>query len=186
GRLHPGAGADPGVPGAVDGAADRLRPRRRPARCTRRIRTRPARPRPLGRADRHPVRGLRPGRRADGARPGRFTAHPTGLHRRPAGDRRAGHRLGHPDGDPGLDPPPPRCRPRPGGSVTTPAPAATGPLHVQGLSKSYADLRALTDVTFSVAPGEIFGFVGSNGAGKTTTMRIVLGVLAADAGRVTV
>src|SRR5699024_2288588 len=31
GRLHPGAGADPGVPGAVDDAADRLRPRRRPA-----------------------------------------------------------------------------------------------------------------------------------------------------------
>ena len=70
--------------------------------------------------------------------------------------------------------------------MNSPAPTATGPLHVQGLSKSYGDLRALTEVTFSVAPGEIFGFVGSNGAGKTTTMRIVLGVLAADAGRVSI
>jgi ABC-2 type transport system ATP-binding protein len=39
-------------------------------------------------------------------------------------------------------------------------------------------------MTFSVAAGELFGFVGSNGAGKTTTMRIAMGVLAADAGEV--
>nr|WP_243869353.1 ATP-binding cassette domain-containing protein [Amycolatopsis granulosa] len=39
-------------------------------------------------------------------------------------------------------------------------------------------------MTFEVRAGELFGFVGSNGAGKTTTMRIVLGVLAADAGQV--
>ncbi|MDL5155787.1 ABC transporter ATP-binding protein [Actinomycetospora termitidis] len=39
-------------------------------------------------------------------------------------------------------------------------------------------------MTFAVRPGELFGFVGANGAGKTTTMRIVLGVLAADAGEV--
>nr|WP_084682120.1 ATP-binding cassette domain-containing protein [Actinomycetospora chiangmaiensis] len=39
-------------------------------------------------------------------------------------------------------------------------------------------------MTFSVRPGELFGFVGANGAGKTTTMRIVLGVLDADAGEV--
>ncbi|MDV8023051.1 ATP-binding cassette domain-containing protein [Rhodococcus sp. IEGM 1330] len=39
-------------------------------------------------------------------------------------------------------------------------------------------------MSFSVEPGEIFGFVGSNGAGKSTTMRIVLGVQSADAGRV--
>lgn len=43
---------------------------------------------------------------------------------------------------------------------------------------------ALRDLSFSVAPGELFGFVGSNGAGKTTTMRIVMGVLAADSGQV--
>lgn len=55
-------------------------------------------------------------------------------------------------------------------------------LEIDGLSKSYGDLRALNDVTFEVPAGELFGFVGSNGAGKTTTMRIILGVLRADAG----
>ncbi len=39
-------------------------------------------------------------------------------------------------------------------------------------------------MSFDVNAGEIFGFVGSNGAGKSTTMRIVLGVLATDAGEV--
>jgi len=53
------------------------------------------------------------------------------------------------------------------------------------LRKRFGDLQALDDLSFSVAAGEIFGFVGSNGAGKTTTMRIALGVLAADAGTVT-
>ncbi|MBY4571622.1 ABC transporter ATP-binding protein [Gordonia sihwensis] len=57
-------------------------------------------------------------------------------------------------------------------------------LNINHLAKSYGSVRALDDVTFSVAPGEIFGFVGSNGAGKSTTMRIVLGVLAADSGDV--
>ena len=40
----------------------------------------------------------------------------------------------------------------------------------------------LQDLTFEIRAGELFGFVGRNGAGKTTTMRIVLGVLAPDAG----
>jgi ABC-2 type transport system ATP-binding protein len=43
---------------------------------------------------------------------------------------------------------------------------------------------ALDDLSFSVAPGQLFGFVGPNGAGKTTAMRIVLGVLEPDAGQV--
>ncbi|GAB17840.1 putative ABC transporter ATP-binding protein [Gordonia effusa NBRC 100432] len=59
-------------------------------------------------------------------------------------------------------------------------------LHVRNLAKRYGDLVALQDVSFSVAPGEIFGFVGSNGAGKSTTMRIILGVLAADSGTVAI
>lgn len=58
-------------------------------------------------------------------------------------------------------------------------------LTVDGLSKRYGDVVALDDMTFTVAPGEIFGFVGSNGAGKSTTMRIILGVLEPDSGRVT-
>ncbi|MCX6466270.1 MAG: ATP-binding cassette domain-containing protein [Pseudonocardiales bacterium] len=57
-------------------------------------------------------------------------------------------------------------------------------LEIKGVSKRFGPVRALDDVTFAVQPGEVFGFVGSNGAGKTTTMRIVLGVLTADAGEV--
>lgn len=45
-------------------------------------------------------------------------------------------------------------------------------------------MKALDDVSFTVAAGEIFGFVGSNGAGKTTTMRAILGVLSLDSGDV--
>lgn len=62
-------------------------------------------------------------------------------------------------------------------------------LHIAHLTKTYrtekgGEIRALDDVSFSVDPGEIFGFVGSNGAGKSTTMRIILGVLDADSGEV--
>jgi len=55
-------------------------------------------------------------------------------------------------------------------------------LEIDGLTKSYGTVKALQDVSFDVPGGELFGFVGSNGAGKTTTMRIILGVLRADAG----
>ena len=57
-------------------------------------------------------------------------------------------------------------------------------LEVDGLVKRYGATLALDGVSFAVEPGQVFGFVGRNGAGKTTTMRIVLGVLAADAGSV--
>ncbi len=57
-------------------------------------------------------------------------------------------------------------------------------LDIGGIGKRFGSLQALDDVTFSVRPGELFGFVGSNGAGKTTTMRIVLGVLTPDTGEV--
>lgn len=60
----------------------------------------------------------------------------------------------------------------------------TQSLDIDHVSKAYGPVVALDDMTFSVQAGELFGFVGSNGAGKTTTMRIVLGVLAADAGEV--
>lgn len=58
-------------------------------------------------------------------------------------------------------------------------------LKLSGIVKSYGDRRALDDVSFEVAPGRLTGFVGGNGAGKTTTMRIVLGLLAHEAGEVT-
>jgi ABC-2 type transport system ATP-binding protein len=57
-------------------------------------------------------------------------------------------------------------------------------LEVDGLVKRYGATLALDGVSFAVEPGQVFGFVGRNGAGKTTTMRIVLGVLLADAGSV--
>ena len=57
-------------------------------------------------------------------------------------------------------------------------------LEIKGISKRYGETVAVQDLGFDVHAGELFGFVGRNGAGKTTTMRIVLGVLAADAGEV--
>jgi ABC-2 type transport system ATP-binding protein len=61
----------------------------------------------------------------------------------------------------------------------------TNVLHVDAISRSFGDRRALTDVSFTVGAGRMTGFVGANGAGKTTAMRIILGVLAADSGEVT-
>ena len=55
-------------------------------------------------------------------------------------------------------------------------------LEVDGLTKRYGTTLALSNLSFSVRPGEMYGFVGANGAGKTTAMRIMLGVLAADSG----
>jgi ABC-2 type transport system ATP-binding protein len=60
------------------------------------------------------------------------------------------------------------------------------PLSVDGLEKRFGQVRALAGVTFSVDPGEVFGYLGPNGAGKTTTLRIVLGLVRATAGRATV
>src|SRR5580693_4427368 len=60
----------------------------------------------------------------------------------------------------------------------------TAVLSVENLCKSFGGLRAVEDVGFEVAPGEIVGLVGPNGAGKTTTINMILGVLAPDAGRV--
>ena len=50
-------------------------------------------------------------------------------------------------------------------------------IEVQSLTKRYATQAAVSDVTFSVARGEIVGFLGPNGAGKTTTMRVLTGFL---------
>ena len=58
-------------------------------------------------------------------------------------------------------------------------------LGVQGLTRQYAEVRAVDDVTFEVPAGKMIGFVGGNGAGKTTTMRMIMGVLAPTAGEVT-
>jgi ABC-2 type transport system ATP-binding protein len=59
-------------------------------------------------------------------------------------------------------------------------------LLVESLSKNYEGARAVVDLSFSVAPGEILGLVGPNGAGKTTTLRSIAGVLPVKHGRVLV
>jgi ABC-2 type transport system ATP-binding protein len=59
-------------------------------------------------------------------------------------------------------------------------------IEVQGLTKEYGRFRAVDNLSFRVAPGEVLGFLGPNGAGKTTTMRIVAGFLPATSGRVLV
>jgi polyether ionophore transport system ATP-binding protein len=55
---------------------------------------------------------------------------------------------------------------------------------VTGLVKTFGHTRALDGLDLSVATGEVHGFLGPNGAGKTTTIRILLGLLRADAGEV--
>ncbi len=57
-------------------------------------------------------------------------------------------------------------------------------LTVSHLRKDFSTVRAVDDVTFAVARGEIFGLLGPNGAGKTTTIRVVLDVLQPDGGEV--
>jgi ABC-2 type transport system ATP-binding protein len=55
-------------------------------------------------------------------------------------------------------------------------------IEVEHLTKSYAQSRAVNDISFKVEKGEILGFLGPNGAGKTTTMRILTGYLPATGG----
>jgi branched-chain amino acid transport system permease protein len=65
-----------------------------------------------------------------------------------------------------------------------PAVAAPGTplLQVENLSRSFGGLKAVSEVSFSIAQGEILGIIGPNGAGKTTLFNVLNGVLTADAG----
>jgi len=56
-------------------------------------------------------------------------------------------------------------------------------IKVENLTKRYAGLTALNNVSFEVNRGEIVGFLGPNGAGKSTTMRILTGFIPASSGR---
>jgi ABC-2 type transport system ATP-binding protein len=58
----------------------------------------------------------------------------------------------------------------------------TAIIEVEGLTKSYGSKRGITNVSFQVEEGEVFGFLGPNGAGKTTTIRLLMALLRADAG----
>jgi ABC-2 type transport system ATP-binding protein len=57
-------------------------------------------------------------------------------------------------------------------------------LEIDHVTKRFAMTTALDGLTFDVAKGAVFGFLGANGAGKTTTMRICLGIIRADAGEI--
>ncbi len=59
-------------------------------------------------------------------------------------------------------------------------------IEATGLTKCYGSTVAVDELTFIVPPGQITGFLGPNGAGKSTTMRLILGLDAPSAGRVTV
>lgn len=59
-------------------------------------------------------------------------------------------------------------------------------LEVSNLVKRFDDILAVDDLSFSVAPGEIFGFLGGNGAGKTTTLRMVLDIIRPTSGTISV
>jgi len=59
-------------------------------------------------------------------------------------------------------------------------------LSADGLGKRFGDRMAFEDVSFEIAPGEVFGFLGPNGAGKTTTVRTLGTLIAPSAGSATV
>src|SRR5437016_12927714 len=54
------------------------------------------------------------------------------------------------------------------------------------LSKSFGDVHAVQDLSLTIAPGTIFGFLGANGAGKTTTIRMLCGLTHPTAGNATI
>jgi ABC-2 type transport system ATP-binding protein len=59
-------------------------------------------------------------------------------------------------------------------------------VEVSHVVKSFADKVAVDDLSFSVAPGEMFGLIGPNGAGKTTTIRMMMDIIKPDSGGVTI
>lgn len=59
-------------------------------------------------------------------------------------------------------------------------------IDVNQLSKSYAAIKAIQNITFSVCHGEIFGLLGANGAGKSTTIECILGTKKHDRGTVSI
>jgi ABC-2 type transport system ATP-binding protein len=55
-------------------------------------------------------------------------------------------------------------------------------IEVRGLTRRFGDFVAVDAISFDVAEGEVFGFLGANGAGKTTAIRMLIGLLAPSAG----
>lgn len=57
-------------------------------------------------------------------------------------------------------------------------------LKIEGLSKAYGNVKAVNDISFTVAKGSLFAFLGINGAGKSTTINIICSILKKDAGKI--
>lgn len=57
-------------------------------------------------------------------------------------------------------------------------------LEIQGLSKAFRGQQIIDNLNMAVPEGSVFGFIGQNGAGKTTTMKMVLGLLRPDQGKI--
>jgi ABC-2 type transport system ATP-binding protein len=63
---------------------------------------------------------------------------------------------------------------------------AAGRIVVSGLTKSFGRIVAVQGLSFGAEPGSVTGFLGPNGAGKTTTLRMLVGLVAPDAGAATI
>ncbi|HMH90169.1 MAG TPA: ATP-binding cassette domain-containing protein, partial [Streptosporangiaceae bacterium] len=59
-------------------------------------------------------------------------------------------------------------------------------IRASGLTKRFGPVLAVDQLSFEVEPGTVTGFLGRNGAGKTTTLRMLLGLVAPDAGTATI
>ena len=57
-------------------------------------------------------------------------------------------------------------------------------IEIRNLNKSFGNIKAVNDLSFDVAEGELFAFLGVNGAGKSTTINIICGQLSYDSGSV--
>ncbi len=71
-------------------------------------------------------------------------------------------------------------------SADTPGASRQAAITLTGVAKRYGTIEALSDLTLTVARGEMFGLIGPDGAGKTTAIRLICGLLHADAGEVRV
>jgi ABC-2 type transport system ATP-binding protein len=60
------------------------------------------------------------------------------------------------------------------------------PIEINGLSKSFGTVQAVDNLSFTVEPGRVTGFLGPNGSGKTTTLRMLLGLVHPSAGTATI
>lgn len=63
------------------------------------------------------------------------------------------------------------------------APPGPGRITVEGLGKTFGPVEAVRDLSFTVEPGAVTGFLGPNGSGKTTTLRMILGLVTPSTGR---